>query len=184
MKGRRSLCLILIFVLVFSCFATVSVFAAEKPVKSKYLGIQSNGPAGTATVQYKVYEYTYEARWTPQKVLKGQPKGGYYLEKGDALFYVDCDSGISASVAYAGLSVNVPLGKVGNKKIGVAKTAKKNGYYVLQCKKYVNPTEKHAVAYRTRTAYYMPWSSWKTCDKTLSKGYVVNKVNASLKKVN
>ena len=115
-------------------------------------------------------------------MLKGQPAGGYYLNKGDALFYVDNNSGISASVSYAGLSVSIPLGIASKKAIGVAKTAPSKGYYVLQCQKQVYPYAYYALETRTRTHSFLQWGSWKKTNTTYSKGYTVNKVKATLKR--
>ena len=178
-KVSRSIILALLVALVVSCLAPAYVYAAEKPIKKEYIGIRTNSGG---TKQYKLYKYTYAKRWTATKVLKGQPAGGYYLRKGDQLFYLDNNSGISASISYAGLSISIPLGVASKKAIGVAKTAPKKGYYVLQCQKEVYPYAYYALETRTRTHSFLPWGSWKKTNTVYSKGYTVNKVKASLKK--
>ena len=178
-KVYRKLIVAFIVVFVFSCLAPTFTIAAEKPTSKKYLGTYT---ISGSTKQVKVYRYTYSKRWTPTKVLKGQPSGGYYLSKGDALFYVDSNSGISASVSYGGVSISVPLGKVNKKSIGIAKTASKKGYYVLQCQKQVTPYVDYALETRTRTYSFYPWSSWKKTKTVYRKGYTVNKVKPTLKK--
>lgn len=113
-KSSRGFAVVLSLILIVTCISPLTASAAESPIKKEYYGTRSYSGD---TVQYKVYKYTYAKRWTPTKVLSGQQAGGYYLKKGDAMYYQDTNSGVSASVSYAGISVSVPLGKRGTKTL-------------------------------------------------------------------
>lgn len=183
MKKIVSLILTFVILALSICIVPISAGAAtskENPISKEYVGIKSDSGGLT---QYKVYKYTYKDRWTKAITLKGQDPGGVYLNKGDGLFYVDDNKGITASVSYGGLSIDVPLGRIGSKNIGAYKVAPKNGYYVLTSKRYVTPYAYYAVECRKRTNTFMPWGGWHKCNIVRSKGYTRIKSKPELKKV-
>ena len=180
-KFKGILALAIILIISFMCVNPIESFAAEKPIKKEYIGIQSNSGS---TKQYKVYRYTYKKRWTKNKVLKGQPIEGSYLRKNGEMFYLSNNKGIVDSVSVGGVfSISVPLGQRSSKSYGVSVPASKNGYYLLQNKRLVKPTEVIAVEYRERTASYLPWGSWKKCRISRGSGYILLKDHPSLKRV-
>lgn len=133
--------------------------------------------------QYK-YVTNTQTKWTKRVRVKGLPKEGEELFKGNQLFYYKTGGSttslaISFGFGYGPVSVGVSMGSASTSKkgvYGVAKTAKKHGYYILNCKQKVQV--KGARVYGRVKQSDNSWGKWSFCTKT---GRVVKVVKRSVR---
>lgn len=169
-SGRRFLSLVLVLAMATVTMAT-RANAAQDVTYTK-------GDIVDGTMEFR-YVTISETKWTGLKTVGGQPKKGTYLKAGDQLLWVNTKGNsnatlsiaIGATYGYASGSVSftIPLGKVTSSgTTGVAKTATKNGYYLLKVNKQIKCTAKFSqyrtVSYtydsKTKKHYYKPTSGW------------------------
>ena len=172
-KMKRMICRIMVVVIAIAIITTTFE--------------QTHASSKTVVVGHE-YDQGYEYQWlktteTKDTVFKFVTNKWYWLDKNDQLFYYESAGNpttITTTVGYGGASVGVtvPLGRKGGKGEGIAKTAKKKGYYRIKAKKNISICIR-STRIRTVDEKKRPTSKWGK-PFTTKKTYTTNTVTTKL----